>query len=179
MISPTTAAHVAEGLGDRVDAILDCGPCAVGLESTVVGFEDGRPVVLRAGGVTAERIEGVLGEPVEVRTGTADPAKPQVSPGSLSRHYAPRTPLSLVDDPWEVPDPLDCGLLTFAWCEAGGRFAAVEELSHDGDDVEAAANFYAALRRLDARGLARLVALPCPPAGLGAALNDRLARAAA
>ena len=178
-ISPTTAAHVAEGLGDAVDVILDCGPCAVGVESTVVGFDGGAPTVLRPGGVGAEAIANVLGGPAAVRGGSADPGRPQTSPGSLSRHYAPRTPLSLVDDPRGVPDPAACGLLTFAPHAAAGRFAAAEALSAAGDDREAAANLYAALRRLDALGLPRLAATRCPPAGLGAAINDRLERAAA
>ena len=178
-ISPTTAAHVLDGLGGDIDAVLDCGPCAVGVESTVVGFERGRPVVLRPGGVPAPEIERVLGEPVAVRTGSADPAAPQTSPGSLSRHYAPRTPLSLVGDPAAVAEAEGCGLLTFAPHPAAGRFAVAEVLSLKGEDREAAANLYAALRRLDAAGLRRLVAAPVPDGGLGVAINDRLRRAAA
>ena len=177
-VSPTTAAHVLDGLGDAIDAVLDCGPCAVGVESTVVGFEGGRPVVLRVGGVPAGEIEAVLGEPVEVRTGSADPGRPLTSPGSLSRHYAPRTPLTLVSDPAAVGDPGRAGLLTFAPHPAADLFAAREALSETGDDREAAANLYAVLRRLDAAGLDRLYAAPVPDAGLGAAINDRLRRAA-
>ncbi len=182
-ISPTTAAHVAEGLGEAVDLILDAGPCEVGIESTVVGFEPDdagelRPVILRPGAVTAEALAAAVGGEVEVRTGSADPGTAQVSPGSLSRHYAPRTPLDLVDHPDAVERPGGCGLLSFAPSSAAARFAAAETLSATGDETEAAANFYAALRRLDALGLARLAATPCPPHGLGAALNDRLRRAA-
>ena len=177
-ISPTTAAHVAGGLGDAVDYVFDTGPCPVGVESTVVGFEHGRPVVLRPGGVTVEAIAAVVG-PVEVRTGTADPSGPQASPGTLSRHYAPDTPLRLVDDPADVPDADRVGLLSPGPTPHAGRFAACEVLATTGDDVEAAANFYAALRRLDAAGLVGLAAVPFPPHGLGVALNDRLRRAAA
>ena len=183
-ISPTTAAHVAEGLGDAVDLILDAGPCRVGIESTVAGFEPDaagrlRPVVLRPGAVTAEALAEAVGGPVEVRGGSADPAAAQVSPGSLSRHYAPRTPLTLVDDPAEVASPAECGLLAFAPPAEPSRFAACVTLSAAGDLTEAAAGFYAGLRRLDALGLPRLVAVRFPPAGLGVALNDRLRRAAA
>ena len=183
-ISPTTAAHVADGLGDAVDAILDCGPCAVGVESTVVAFEpdaggDPRPVVLRAGGVTAERLAGIAGAPVEVRAGSADPGSAQASPGSLARHYAPRTPLTRYARTGDVPDPGACGLLSFGPAPGAARFAAAEVLSEAGDDREAAANLYVALRRLDALGLERLAATPAPGTGLGAAINDRLRRAAA
>ncbi|QDT17892.1 L-threonylcarbamoyladenylate synthase [Alienimonas californiensis] len=183
-ISPTTAAHVAEGLGEAVDLILDAGPCEVGIESTVVGFETDaggarRPVVLRPGAVTAEALGAALGRTIEVRTGNADPGAAQTSPGSLSRHYAPRTPLTLVDDAEEVEAAGACGLLAFLPPPRPERFAACETLSATGDLTEAAAGFYAALRRLDALGLPRLAAVRFPPHGLGAALNDRLRRAAA
>ena len=183
-ISPTTAAHVAEGLGGAVGLILDAGPCPVGIESTVVGFEPDaagvvRPVVLRPGAVTPEALAEVCGRPIAVRGGSADPGRAQTSPGSLSRHYAPGTPLTLVDSPGEVREPARCGLLTFRPTDAADRFAACETLSAGGDLTQAAAGFYAALRRLDALGLDRLAATRFPPTGLGAALNDRLRRAAA
>ena len=183
-ISPTTAAHVAEGLGETVDLILDAGPCPVGIESTVVGFEPNatgelQPIVLRPGAVTAEALAEACGRPVAVREGSADPGRAQISPGSLSRHYAPGTPLTLIESPGEVREPARCGLLTFRPTDAADRFAACETLSAGGDLTEAAAGFYAALRRLDALGLDRLFATTFPPTGLGAALNDRLRRAAA
>ncbi|NNJ26780.1 L-threonylcarbamoyladenylate synthase [Alienimonas chondri] len=182
-ISPTTAAHVADGLGDAVDLILDAGPCPVGIESTVVAFEPNAggglwPVVLRSGAATAEALEELIGEAIEVRTGNADPGAAQVSPGSLSRHYAPRTPLALVDHPGEIDQPRECGLLTFLPPRDAGRFASCETLSATGSLTEAAAGFYAALRRLDERCLPRLAAVRFPNEGLGTALNDRLKRAA-
>ena len=91
-VSPTTAQHVREQLGDSVDLILDGGPCRVGLESTIVSFDGPRPCVLRLGGLTVEEIERVAG-PVNVQT--IDPEKPQ-APGNLPQHYAPRTPLYLL-----------------------------------------------------------------------------------
>lgn len=173
-ISPTTAAHVADQLGDVVDYILDCGPCAVGLESTVVDMSYDRPVLLRPGGVTLESLEAVVG-PIRTAEPTTD--GPQRAPGMLSRHYSPRTPLVIADRPG--PGARCEGLLTFRPEPSATAFGVVEILSESGDLAEAAANFFAALRRLDAAGLDRIVALPFPDRGLGRALNDRLRRAAA
>lgn len=172
-ISPTTAAHVAEQLGDAVDYILDCGPCRVGIESTVVDVSDGPPVLLRPGGVTLEDLERVVGR---VRSATTTDDGPQRAPGMLSRHYSPRTSLVIRESPDEGSGRE--GLLTLGPAAASG-FGAVEVLSPSADLAEAAANFFAALRRLDAAGLERIVAVPFPEVGLGRALNDRLRRAAA
>ena len=174
-ISPTTAAHVRDGLGDAVDLILDAGPCRVGVESTVLAVPPtGPPALLRPGGVTRAELEAVVGPLADPPP--ADDDAPQIGPGRLSRHYAPRTPLTVSADPVSGPD---AGLLAFVPPPEPHRWGAVETLSAAGDPVEAAANFYAALRRLDAAGCARLAASPFPPAGLGEALNDRLRRAAA
>ena len=88
-MSPTTAAHVAEGLGERVDLILDGGPCRVGIESTVLSLVALPPVILRPGGVPREELEQVLGHPVLTQTSSSRPE----SPGQLERHYATKTPL--------------------------------------------------------------------------------------
>lgn len=177
-LSPTRAEHVAERLGDQIDYLLDGGPCTVGVESTVLLLEPGRAVLLRPGGVTLEEIESVIG-PVALpaRVTTSDQAAAQ-SPGMLPQHYAPRTPLVVVEDLSQVPAPERCGLLTLQLPSDAGRFAVVETLSANGDLTEAAANFFAALRRLDAACVEQIVATPFPNRGLGRALNDRLSRAA-
>ncbi len=178
-VSPTTAAHVVEQLGDRVDAVLDGGPCRVGVESTIVSFASGSPVVLRPGGITREELAEALGRPVELVRERAPEDTPLVAPGQLERHYATRTPLRLLSGRAEPPGRGSrVGLLAFALGSAPG-FAAVEVLAPDGQPATAAANLFAALRRLDARGLDLLVAEPCSEEGLGSAIMDRLRRCAA
>ena len=205
-VSPTTAAHVAEQLGDRVDYILDGGACRVGVESTVLAVlltEESKPEaqakgrvakpslarqasisdlrLLRPGGVPVEAIEAVVGpvhiEPPATRTLAASGSLAQPSPGMLTRHYAPRTPLEIHASPPAVARGERVGLLTLQPQLDTDRFAAIETLSQTGDLIEAAARFFAALRRLDALQLDRIVALPIPELGLGRALNDRLRRA--
>jgi len=175
-ISPTTAAHVAAQLGDRVGAILDGGPCTIGIESTVL-VPDPQPVILRPGGLTREQLEAILGEPVAVadRQARADSiALP--APGMLASHYAPRTPLRLLEagEPWPT-DPT-VGRLAFGTPLPPG--GPTEDLSPTGDLAEAARTLFAALRRLDACGATSLVARPVPATGLGLGINDRLRRAA-
>lgn len=180
-VSPTRAGHVAEQLGDRIDYILDGGPCRVGVESTVLSLAGEHPVLLRPGGVTREELEAAIG-PVCVAASDAAEGEAAASPGMLSRHYAPRTPL-IMCDPHELPRMVDgggtarVGLLAFRQPDSTAGFAAVEVLSPGGDLREAAAEFFAALRRLDAQGLDRIVAERFPNTGLGVALNDRLRRA--
>lgn len=173
-VSPTTAEHVAEHLGNSVDYILDCGPCRVGIESTVIDVTERRPILLRPGGASLEELERIVGK-IEVVTSTAD--GPQKAPGMLSRHYSPRTPLFITDQP--SADDSRTGLLTLLPPEQPQAFTKIEVLSERGDLVEAASRFFAALRRLDAAELNRIVATPFPETGLGRALNDRLRRAAA
>jgi len=182
-ISPTTAEHVREQLGDQIDLILDGGPCRVGVESTVLWLAGDRPVLLRPGGTTLEEIEEVIGN---VTPFVPDPASSGasglVSPGTLPQHYAPRTPLKLRthDSAGEAATTKEArvGLLAFGPAGDVESFARVEMLSHEGNLREAAANFFAALRRLDAAGLDWIVADLFPEKGLGRALNDRLRRAA-
>jgi len=177
-VSPTTAAHVAEQLGERIDYILDGGPCRVGVESTVLQMAGDTPLLLRPGGLPAEDIEAIVG-PVRIPDPAAHPsAQAQPAPGMLPRHYAPRTPLTITRGP--PPDTKCCGLMSLGPIEetVAARFAAVEVLSAAGDLTEAAANFFAALRRLDAASVDRIFASPFPEAGLGRAINDRLSRAA-
>ena len=179
-ISPTSAQHVLDGLSGRIRAVLDGGCCEVGVESTVVGFDGGLPVILRPGGLPVEMIREVVGD---VRFAAPDATQDdaaQPAPGMLSRHYAPSTILSLL----EVTDTatpnagLRCGLLTWGTCQYLPGFDGVERLDDDGDLRKCATHFFAALRRLDSADLDVIIAHKFPDEGLGVALNDRLRRAA-
>ena len=188
-ISPTRAEHVADELDGKVKLILDGGACETGVESTVLRVmgAGGRPTVLRFGGLSREAIEQVVG-PVEVARPTAKPGDQPVSaeagrlsPGMLERHYAPRTPMRLVQTVGAAVTKAAgkrAGLLVLDEPgAAGGRFAKVQVLSGEGDLTQAAANLFAAMRRLDGAGLELIVAVRVPAEGLGLAVNDRLTRA--
>lgn len=172
-ISPTTARHVADQLGDRVPYILDGGPAQVGLESTIVGFENAVPTIYRLGGMALEQIERILG-PVAVRTHST--ANPQ-APGMLSSHYAPRKPLVLLAPGTSPPPGERTGALAFCEPFGGIRHQNQRVLSPTGDLAEAAKNLFAHLRALDALDLDVLYAELLPNEGLGQAMNDRLRRA--
>ena len=179
-ISPTTAQHVADGLGRNVDCIVDGGPCAVGLESTVLSLMTERPMLLRHGGCPLEDIERLIGP---VALATSDPSRDdaaQPSPGMLSRHYAPGTRLIVIDHGGsaEPITGLRCGLLTAGKQPFSGRFVRIETLCDEENLQTCAANFFAALRTLDASDLDVIIAHEFPAHGLGVALNDRLRRAA-
>jgi L-threonylcarbamoyladenylate synthase len=176
-ISPTDAAAVRTELGEAVPLILDGGPCAVGLESTVLSLAEHPPVLLRAGGISLEEIEAVVG-PMQHAAPVDD--RPQ-APGQLKHHYAPRKPLHLVGDIAEIPSQADIGWLAFGTHHISVPFlGVVENLSLTGDLREAAANFFRALRALDDDPrVGTLYARPLPAWGLGAAINERLERAAA
>lgn len=167
-VSPTTAEHVREQLGDAADMILDGGPCRVGVESTVLSLAGRRPALLRPGGVSVEEIEKRIG-PVK-RGGS----KRIESPGQLLQHYATRTPMRRLG----ARRPKGrVGLLAFRRSRPG--FEAVEVLSASGDLREAAARLFSAMRSLDGRGLDAIVYEPVPEKGLGRAIMDRLRRASA
>ena len=167
-ISPTTAAHVAESLGENVDLILDGGPTAHGIESTVIGFENGKPVILRPGAISRTDTERITG-PLDISNRDA-----LSSPGRLPSHYAPRAQLRL--DAREIQSGE--ALLAFGPdVPAGAKL--VRNLSNSADMNEAAANLFAMLRELDTGGPARIAVMPIPEHGLGEAINDRLRRAAA
>lgn len=172
-ISPTTAQHVGDQLGDVVPYILDGGPCEVGVESTILGLEEGKWTLYRAGGIAVEAIEQVIGPlssaPVKVMP---------VAPGMIESHYAPRKPLIVGD--------VDALLAA----HAGERVAAItftrrvnawrcETLSPNSDLNEAARNLFATLRALDTSEADLILAEVFPNEGLGRAINDRLKRAAA
>ncbi|MCK0140417.1 L-threonylcarbamoyladenylate synthase [Aliiroseovarius sp. F47248L] len=163
-ISPSTARHVLDGLSGRIEAVLDGGPCEVGLESTIVGF-DPAPVLLRPGGLPVEAIEAALGGAIATRQINAGIN----APGQLSSHYAPDAALRLNA---ETARPNE-RLLGF------GHVEADLNLSPSGDLVEAAANLFRYLHQLDAEGDAPIAVSPIPDHGMGRAINDRLRRAAA
>lgn len=177
-ISPTEAGHVAAQMLDLVDMILDGGPCPVGVESTVLSLTGGKPRILRAGGIEREALQDLLGEcPLATET----QPRPE-APGQLTRHYATRTPLVILEpgDPAAAPAPGErVGLLALRPPENAGRYAALEVLSTSGNLREAASNLFAALHRLDGMSLDRLVAHPVPEQGLGMAIMDRLRRCSA
>jgi len=170
-VSPTRAEHVVEALGGRIAAVLDGGACPVGLESTIIGFDGDRAVLLRPGGLAVEEAESVLGQSVARETGGAITA-----PGQLASHYAPGAALRLDAD---RPQPGE------AWLGFGLDPEGVAEpalnLSPAGNLTEAAANLFAHLRALDAMlgGRGTIAVASIPERGLGLAINDRLARAAA
>jgi L-threonylcarbamoyladenylate synthase len=169
-ISPTTAGHVLDGLGGRIAAVLDGGPCEVGLESTIIGLSGEAPALLRPGGLPAEAAEAALGQPLQAPSGGIS------APGQLASHYAPRAGLRL-----DAAAPREGELwLGFGPSRAVGGGAALN-LSPTGDLHEAAANLFGHLRTLDARAApGQVIAVaPVPLRGLGRAINDRLARAAA
>ena len=183
-VSPTTAAHVAEGLGDKVDMILDAGPCTAGIESTVVSLVGAAPRLLRPGAIAREEIEPLTGPLGAASDGadaaahaaadaTADAARPQ-APGMLASHYAPRAALRL--DATEIR-PGEA-LLAFG-PHVPAHDGPMRNLSPAGDLREAAANLFAMLRALDAETRGPIAVMPIPREGLGEAIADRLARAAA
>jgi len=175
-ISPTRAEHVAHQLGDRIPYILDGGPCAIGLESTIVGFPNGQATIFRKGGISVEAIEAMIG-PVQVN---AHSSSSPHAPGMLKSHYAPKVPLILGKLEKLVPEYRNqqIGILSFQ-----ERFPEIPSerqfaLSSSGDYNEAARNLFLAMRYLDRLPLDFILAELLPEEGLGRAINDRLRRAA-
>ncbi len=180
-VSPTTAAHVVADLGDDVDQVLDGGPCSVGIESTIVDLSTGAPEVVRVGGVTADRLDEVLGAPVPI---WSQGARRVAAPGTLAAHYSPDARVEVVSAGEAGPRAralLDegrrVGLLAPGHVE--GVPPEVVELGPAGSAESYARSLYELLRRADALGLDVLLAVPPPPHGLGSAVIDRLRRAAA
>ena len=174
-LSPTTAEHVREQLGDQIDFILDGGPCEVGVESTIVSFFEKRPMLLRPGGVPLEEIESIIGRVEIIPIREERPS----APGMLPRHYAPRTPIVLDWSKKNLDSYRDkkIGLLAFREPKNSQKFHHIEVLSKKGDFREAAANLFSAIRRLDALNLDLILAEAVPEVGLGRAIMDRLRRA--
>lgn len=181
MVSPTTAQHVLDQFGDAVKCI-DGGPCNVGVESTVISFVDStdeRPRLLRHGGITQEQIERITG-PIE--TMIHKESQP-TSPGQLSRHYSPRTPLVIAANGASLASLTDgytnVGLICLKPDDDADQFSATEVLSQNGCLREAATRLFAAMRKLDTMNLDLIVAKAVPEVELGRAIMDRLSRAAA
>jgi len=176
-VSPTTASHVLEELAGRIAAVLDGGPCTVGLESSVLDLTGPMAVLLRPGGVSRASIEAVIGPIGTALPINAGPTPTLRSPGMMVSHYAPNLPVRL--EAGEVS--ADEALLAFGPPPKGAGL--VWNLSAGSDLAEAAARLFSGLRWLDAEGarlgLRRIAAQPVPDHGLGAAINDRLTRAAA
>ena len=168
-ISPTRAEHVMQGLAGRIAAVLDGGPCPVGVESTIIGFTGG-PHLLRPGGLAVDRIEALLGHPLPLPLSSAETGDRPVAPGQLASHYAPRALLRL-----------NCAGVPGAVHLAFGPSSAALNLSPAADLTEAAANLFHLLRCADdMAGPGGLITVaPVPMQGLGLAINDRLQRAAA
>ena len=164
-ISPTTAMHVAQGLGNAVDMILDGGPCTIGVESTIIDLTAKQAVILRAGGLAKEDIEEFLGEKIAVSNGNPDMP---TAPGQLLRHYAPKNILRInVEKP--ESDEYYIGF---------GKYDGDLNLSKSGDLSEAASNLFAFLRLADEKANAgKIASAPIPENGLGLAINDRIRRA--
>jgi L-threonylcarbamoyladenylate synthase len=175
-ITATTADHVAAGLGERIDIILDGGPCPIGLESTVVDLTGPVPRLLRPGGLARSRIEAEIGRLQS--GGPGGQGEAALSPGQQASHYAPVRPVRL-DARTVAPDE---ALLAFGPQPLIGPLAGaaiVQNLSPGGDLEEAAANLFAMLRALDRPGIRTIAVMPIPCHDLGEAIRDRLVRAAA
>lgn len=176
-ISPTTAKHVQDQLGADIPYILDGGECAVGIESTIVGFPDGRPTIYRLGGKQIEEIEALIG-PVQINLNqSSNPS----APGMLKSHYAPKKPVEV----GHIPELLEqhrgksIGIISFVDHYAEVSPGHLRVLSQNGDLNEAARNLFGALRQLDSMPVDIILSETFPDQGLGRAINDRLVRASA
>ncbi len=176
-ISPTTAQHVEQQLGELIPYILEGGPCEVGLESTIVGFEDEQVVVFRKGGIPIEAIESVAGQAIVQTHSSSNPS----SPGRLESHYAPATPIVLGDIPelYKSYVGKKIGIISFQNPYPNLAVSARVILSERGDYSEAAKNLFSGMRWLDEQSLDVIIANWAPEEHLGRAINDRLSRAAA
>ena len=174
-LSPTTALHVDEQLGNRVKMVLDGGECECGVESTIIDFTKPTPELLRHGGIPKEEIEEICGM---VMLGTAVLEKP-LAPGQLASHYSPETKLVILSKDERPDESLRYGILTHSGLNKGLKDCEhVERISPAGDLKEAAHNLFSALHRLDKMKLDIIYAYEFPEDGLGAAIMDRLRKAA-
>jgi L-threonylcarbamoyladenylate synthase len=173
-LSPTTAEHVAEQLGNKIDLILDGGPCPIGVESTILDLTQEKPRLLRPGGLPLEMLEPLVGKIDIYQSGNERP----LAPGQLPSHYAPRTPVAFLNADFKFPADQKAGLLAFQTPIENLPFAKIEILSPAGNLAEAAANLFSCLHRLDRAGLQIIFVEPVPETGLGSAIMDRLRKAA-
>lgn len=175
-ISPTSALHVEQQLGNKIDYILDGGICKVGVESTIISFLENEPKILRFGGLAIEAIEEVLNK--KLVTGSSNDKI--VAPGMLSKHYAPVHPLQIVENLSESLQLFDknrVGVISFSDSFANVPTAHQFVLSKSEDLNEAASNLFAAMRQVDELDIAIILTEIFPNIGLGYAINDRLKRA--
>ena len=177
-ISPTTPQHVFDELKGRISLIIDAGPTEHGIESTIVTVRNGRIGILRRGPITEEQLRGLGFQPSQVIGRDADATSIR-APGQLPSHYAPKTPLRLIDnaESFSLQKNQHVGLLAWNPVEPRHKFVAVRNLSERHELREAAANLFRYLRELDGLGLDLIVAERVPSQGLGAAILDRLRRA--
>ncbi len=190
-VSPTTAAHVMADLDGRIDAVLDAGPTEYGVESTVLDVRGTSPVILRPGGITMQQLAEAIGSPVLLRHDSADEAKPQVGPGLLTRHYSPRAEVRL----YHGTNPASILRRMIADAQTLPPRAVVLALSEDlpvlaqhgiqawdlgsrAHLASAARCLYDYLRKADQQGAPVILVSAVPDTGIGAAINDRLRRAA-
>jgi len=176
-ISPTRPEHVNEQLGDRIKYILDGGECSIGIESTIVGFEDNHTIVYRLGGLSVEQIESVVGEVILQLNTSSNPQ----APGQLKSHYSPLKKMKLgsLDTLINEFGSHRVGLLTFQKQRIDVDVLNQITLSIKGNMEEAAHRLFASLRSLDKMEIDIILAEEVPDVGLGKAINDRLRRAAA
>lgn len=174
-VSPTTAAHVENQLGDKIKYILDGGPCSVGLESTIIGFEQDETVLYRLGGARVEAIQSIVGKVGINVNMSSNPA----APGMLKSHYSPGRKMVIgdIEKNLDSMDAATTGIISFSNSyDVPESNSAI--LSTSGDLEEAARNIFAALRKMDQPHIEMVLAEFLPNEGLGRAINDRLKRAA-
>lgn len=174
-ISPTTAQHVAQQLSGKLSYILDGGPSKIGLESTIIGFESGQPIIYRKGGLAIEKIESIIGKVKVKAHSTSNPS----SPGQLKSHYAPRTPILIGDLSQLLKEHggKKIGILSFQKEYNQEDVSLNLVLSSTGDLDEAAKNLFDMMRKMDTAKLDVILAEWVPETQLGRAINDRLKRA--
>ena len=173
-VSPTTALHVAEQLGDRIAGIVDGGPCQVGVESSIVSLTGNTPAILRPGAITPEMVQKILGE-VTIKTSSSQPGKPMTAPGQCDTHYRPQVPLYYGEVSQSYALPKRTARIAFG--NTPGPIPETVNLSKAGDMVEATAKLYALMHELDTPDYDLIIVDPIPNIGIGMALNDRLKRA--
>ncbi len=173
-VSPTTAMHVAEQLGNVIDGIVDGGSCQVGVESTIISFPNGEPVILRPGGITPEMVKEIAGN-VTIHASKSNPKGPMPAPGMIDRHYRPQVPLFYGPLPADARIPKETVRIAFGDQES--VIPPTVNLSTSGDMKEATANLYAMMRQMDNPKNKLILVDPIPNVGLGIACNDRLKRA--
>ncbi len=174
-ISPTTAEHVNKQLGDKIDYILDGGPCSVGLESTIIGYEGEQITVYRKGGLAIEQIESVVGAVDVLEHSSSNPA----APGMLKSHYAPNKKVLLLPVGNTINFRERCGILRYSEFSMDVEKDSQFVLTEKKDLIEAAQNLFKGLRHLDGLDIDTIYLELVPDEGIGRAINDRLKRAAA